>query len=78
MVAEALTDKTTRADAIARLQDVLKNRKTVLQSLEFAREPRQRLGFDTPSCHAAHRVSGGGPSLPSRPSGPPSLSKDVR
>ena len=36
MVTEAVTDKSTRAGAIARLQEALKNRRTVLQSLDFA------------------------------------------
>jgi hypothetical protein len=52
MVAEALTDKTTRADAISRLQETMKNRKTVLQSLEFAARVNREIGIgseDRPS-----------------------------
>ena len=45
MVAEALTDKTTRADAITRLQETMKNRKTVLQSLEFAARVNREIGL---------------------------------
>src|SRR6267142_3976398 len=45
MVAEALTDKSTRADAIARLQETMKNRKTVLQSLEFAARVNREIGL---------------------------------
>jgi hypothetical protein len=45
MVAEALADKSTRADAISRFQEALKNRKTVLQSLEFAARVNRETGL---------------------------------
>jgi hypothetical protein len=45
IVAEALADKSTRADAICRLQEALKNRRTVLQSLEFAARVNRETGL---------------------------------
>jgi hypothetical protein len=45
MVAEALTETTTRAQAIARLQETMKNRRTVLQSLEFAARVNREIGL---------------------------------
>jgi hypothetical protein len=45
MVADALNDKITRAEAISRLQEAMKNRKTVLQSLEFAARMNREIGL---------------------------------
>ena len=51
MVAEALTDPITRQEAIERLRDTTKNRKTVVQALEFAARVNKEIGLnsDTPT-----------------------------
>ena len=45
MVAEALTDEATRKEAILRLRDSLKQRKTVVQTLEFAARVNREIGL---------------------------------
>lgn len=45
MVAEALTDEATRKEAILRLRDSLKQRKTVVQTLEFAARVDREIGL---------------------------------
>src|SRR6266545_4628369 len=45
MIAEALTDETTRKEAILRLRDSVKQRKTVVQTLEFAARVNREIGL---------------------------------
>jgi hypothetical protein len=45
MIAEALTDEATRKEAILRLRDSVKQRKTVVQTLEFAARVNREIGL---------------------------------
>ena len=57
LVADALSDKNTRADAIERLQDTIRNRKTVLQSLEFAARVNRETGLGSEDRRAAVTIT---------------------
>jgi hypothetical protein len=45
MIAEALTDEATRKEAILRLRDSVSQRKTVVQTLEFAARVNREIGL---------------------------------
>ena len=51
LVAEAIDDKDTRAEAVQRLRDNLKRAKTVVNTLEFAARVNKEIGLnsDTPT-----------------------------
>jgi hypothetical protein len=57
MVAEALTDEATRKEAILRLRDSLKQRKTVVQTPEFAARVNREIGLGSEERSAASRSS---------------------